>query len=61
VNAALLFLAFASVAFVLWMALGSRWLIWVFVFATLVLAIDATHPGIANTPILVPIALNAGG
>ena len=58
-TAALLFLAFAAVVFILWMAIGSRWLIWVFVFATLVLAIDATHTGIPNTPLL-PIALNGG-
>ncbi len=57
---ALLFVAFAAVAFILWMAIGSRWLIWVFVFATLVLAIDATHTGVANAPLL-PIALNVGG
>jgi hypothetical protein len=60
VNAALIFMAVAAVAFICWMAIGSRWLIWVFVLVTLVLAIDATHPGIANTPILLPIALNAG-
>lgn len=58
--AALLFVAFAAVAFILWMAIGARWLIWVFVFATLALAIDATHTGMANMPLL-PIALNVGG
>jgi hypothetical protein len=55
VTAALLFMAVAAVAFIFWMALGSRWLIWMFVLVTLVLAIDATHPGVANTPILLPI------
>jgi hypothetical protein len=60
VNAALLFMAVAGVAFIFWMALGSRWLIWVFVLTTLVLAIDATHSGVANMPILLPIAMNAG-
>jgi hypothetical protein len=60
VNPAIVFLAFAAVAFTLWLAIGSRWLIWVFVFATLMLAIDATHPGIANAPLL-PLALNVGG
>ena len=59
-NAAILFMAVAAVAFIFWMALGSRWLIWVFVLTTLVLAIDATHSGVADTPILPPIALNAG-
>ena len=59
-NAALLFLGCAAAAFTAWMAIGSRWLIWLFVFVTLVLAIDATHPGIANRPIL-PTALNDGG
>jgi hypothetical protein len=60
VTAAIVFMAVAAVAFIFWMALGSRWLIWVFVLTTLVLAIDATHPGVANTPILLPLALNAG-
>jgi hypothetical protein len=60
VTAALLFLAVAAVAFIFWMALGERWLIWMFVLVTLVLAIDATHTGIANTTIL-PIAQNVGG
>ena len=59
--AALLFTAVACFAFVFWAALGSRWLIWVFVGITLLIAIDATHPGVANTPILLPIALNVGG
>lgn len=58
---ALLFLAFAAGAFLAWMATGARWLIWVFVLATLVVAIDATQTGIPGTPILLPIASNAGG
>ena len=53
--AALLFIAVACFAFVFWAALGSRWLIWMFVGLTLVLAIDAMHPGVANTPLLLPI------
>ena len=59
-TAAIVFMAVAAVAFIFWMATGSRWLIWMFVLVTLVLAIDATQPGVANTPILLPIALNAG-
>ena len=59
-TAALLFMAAAAITFIVWMAIGSRWVIWMFVLVTLVLAIDATHPGVANTPILLPIALNAG-
>jgi hypothetical protein len=58
---ALLFLASAGVAFALWMAIGARWLIWMFVFVTLVIAIDATNPGVANAPILLPIAQNQVG
>jgi len=61
VSAALLFFAVAIVAFVFWMALGSRWLIWMFVAVTLVMSIDAMHPGVANTPILLPIAQNQVG
>ena len=59
-TAAIVFMAVAAVAFIFWMAIGSRWLIWMFVLVTLVLAIDASQPGVANTPILLPIALNAG-
>ena len=59
-TSAILFLLLAAAAFVCWLAIGSRWLIWVFVFVTLVLTLDATHPGIANRPIL-PTALNDGG
>ena len=59
-SAALLFLALAAAFFIVWMAIGSKWVIWAFVFVTLVLAIDATHPGIAGRPIL-PIALTDGG
>jgi hypothetical protein len=58
---ALLFLVFAGVAFVLWLAIGARWLIWMFVFVTLVIAIDATDPGSANAPILLPLARNQVG
>jgi hypothetical protein len=61
VTAALLFFGAAIVGFVFWMALGSRWLIWMFVLVTLVLSIDAMHPGVANTPILLPIAQNQVG
>jgi hypothetical protein len=60
VTAALIFFGAAIVAFVFWMALGSRWLIWMFVLVTLVLSIDAINPG-ANTPILLPIAQNQVG
>ncbi|MGE5094065.1 MAG: hypothetical protein ACM3SO_02945 [Betaproteobacteria bacterium] len=57
---ALAFLGFAAAAFSAWMVTGSRWLIWLFVIVTLVLAIDATHGGLATSPIL-PTASNDGG
>ncbi len=60
-TAALLFFAVAAVAFVTWMAIGSRWLIWMFALVTLALSIDAMQLGVANTPLLLPIAQNQAG
>jgi len=38
--AALVFLVFGAVTFVVWLAIGGRWPIWAFVLVTLVAAID---------------------
>jgi hypothetical protein len=43
--AALAFLVFGAVTFVVWLAIGGRWPIWAFVLMTLVAAIDQSHPG----------------
>ena len=45
-TAALVFLVFGAVTFVVWLAVGGRWPIWAFVLVTLVAAIDQSHPGV---------------
>ena len=45
-TAALVFLVFGAVTFMVWLAIGGRWPIWAFVLVTLVAAIDQSQPGV---------------